>query len=75
MTALPARTFGLAERGLIKPGYYADLVLFDPATVTDSATFDDPEQPARGIDRVFISGRVAWAGGTGGDRAGVFVTH
>ena len=42
MTSLPARTFHLKDRGELKPGFVADLVVFDPATVTDPATYNDP---------------------------------
>lgn len=76
MTGLSAKTFGLKDRGLIKEGYHADLVLFDPATVEDAATFDDPEQPARGLSHVFVGGELAWANGSAqGQRRGAFVTH
>lgn len=63
MTGLPARTFRLSERGLIREGYYADLVLFDPATICDTATFDAPEQPAAGIERVWVNGVPSYAAG------------
>ena len=56
MTGLSARRFGLAARGEIRDGYWADLVLFDPATVRDAATYADPEQPAAGIVAVWVNG-------------------
>ncbi|AHG92721.1 Amidohydrolase 3 (plasmid) [Gemmatirosa kalamazoonensis] len=56
MTALPARRFGLAERGVVREGHWADLVLFDPATVRDVATFDDPQRAAEGIAAVWVNG-------------------
>ena len=59
MTSLPARTFSLKERGLIKPGMAADLVLFDPARVEDKATFADPHQYSQGFDVVVVNGKVA----------------
>ncbi len=76
MTGLSAQTFGLNDRGLIKEGYVADLVLFDPRTIEDAASFDDPEQPAHGISKVLVAGAVAWQDGEAtGSRNGRFVTH
>lgn len=63
MTGLTARRFGLAGRGLVKPGAAADLVVFDEATIGDAATFERPQQPARGIDAVIVNGEIAWRGG------------
>ena len=74
MTSLPARTFAFYDRGLIRPGFVADLVLFDPRTVTDKATFADPHQYSAGFDYVVVNGRVAVADGTLTDiRAGRFI--
>ena len=74
MTGLSAQTFKLADRGLIRKGYYADLVLFDPETIADVATFEDPEQPARGISKVLVNGTVVWTNGTStGQRSGLFL--
>lgn len=56
MTSLPARRFGLRDRGLVKPGMKADLVLFDPATVADTATTDHPQTPPVGLPTVFVNG-------------------
>jgi N-acyl-D-amino-acid deacylase len=56
MTGLPARKFGLSQRGLVREGYAADLVLFDAATVRDVATFADPQRPAEGIAAVWVNG-------------------
>jgi N-acyl-D-amino-acid deacylase len=53
---LPATNLGLEKRGLLKPGYFADLVLFDPETVTDHATFDAPLQYATGVSDVWVNG-------------------
>jgi N-acyl-D-amino-acid deacylase len=64
MTSLTARQFGLKDRGVLREGAYADLVLFDPDTVRDRATFDDPKQPAAGIEAVWVNGRAVWEGGT-----------
>jgi N-acyl-D-aspartate/D-glutamate deacylase len=58
MTALPASILGLSDRGAITEGYWADLVLFDPATVADKATFEDPFQYPVGIDTVLVNGEV-----------------
>lgn len=76
MTGLSARTFGLAERGEVREGFAADLVLFDAETVADAATFDVPEQPARGIDLVLTAGCTVWSDGAPtGARPGAFLTH
>ncbi|HLX03680.1 MAG TPA: D-aminoacylase [Trinickia sp.] len=76
MTGLSARRFGLAQRGEIHIGYHADLVLFDPARVRDAATFDNPQQPADGIEAVWVNGALSYRGGQAtGERAGHFVTR
>jgi N-acyl-D-amino-acid deacylase len=56
LTSLPASNLKLKRRGLLKPGYYADVVVFDPATVTDHATYDKPHQYATGVTDVFVNG-------------------
>ncbi len=58
LTGRAARRLGLTDRGLIQTGYAADLVLLDPMTVADTATFADPRQPAAGIHYVFINGQL-----------------
>ncbi|MFN0145117.1 MAG: amidohydrolase family protein, partial [Dehalococcoidia bacterium] len=63
MTSLACERFGLAERGLVKEGYWADLVLFDPATVKDLATYEKPKQEPAGISMVVVNGQVACEGG------------
>lgn len=63
MTSLPADRFGLKGRGRLLPGHHADIVLFDPATVIDRATFESPMQPAAGIDTVFVAGEPVWRDG------------
>ena len=59
LTGRPAARLGLADRGLVKEGYAADLVLFDPETVEAKATFDEPRRQAEGIAYVLVNGRVA----------------
>jgi N-acyl-D-amino-acid deacylase len=56
MTSLPAQIMGLKDRGTIRTGYWADLVIFDPATIADKATFTDPHQYPAGIPYVFVNG-------------------
>ena len=76
MTGLTAATFGLQDRGAVAVGAFADLVMFDADSVCDMATFEDPEQPARGIEKVFVNGSLAWSnGGSTGQRPGHFLTH
>jgi N-acyl-D-amino-acid deacylase len=59
MTSLPCDRFGLAGRGRIQEGAYADLVLFNPATIQDTATYKDPKQEPMGIEMVIVNGEVA----------------
>jgi dihydroorotase/N-acyl-D-amino-acid deacylase len=74
MTALPAQRFGLAGRGSLAMGSIADVVVFDPATVADQATFTDPLLPPTGIEHVFVSGKEILRGGQlTGARPGVTV--
>jgi len=71
MTGVTARVFGLAGRGEIREGAVADLVLFDPEHVIDTATFEQPMQAARGIERVWVAGSESYAAGAvTGARAG-----
>ena len=63
MTGLPAAQFGLTDRGILRPGSYADLVLFDPDTIADRATFEAPTEPAAGIALVMVNGRAVWRDG------------
>jgi N-acyl-D-amino-acid deacylase len=62
MTAVPARVFGLADRGVVRENAYADLVLLDPNTVIDSANFESPKQTAAGIREVIVNGKPVWRG-------------
>ena len=71
MTGLPAARFGLSGRGQVAAGAYADITVFDPATVIDRATFEQPITPAAGIEHVVVNGRPVWAEGKPtGDRPG-----
>jgi N-acyl-D-amino-acid deacylase len=63
MTSLPAQTFGLTDRGEVRPGLCADLVLFDPTRVIDTATYDDPKRESDGISLVVVNGEVAYEDG------------
>jgi len=63
LAALPASNLSIAERGMLKTGYYADIVVFDPATVQDHATFEKPQQFATGVSEVVVNGTVALAKG------------
>ena len=63
MTSAPAQRFGLWDRGLIRPGFKADIVLFDPDRVIDKATFENPHQFPEGIEYVIVNGVVEVEGG------------
>lgn len=63
MTGLPARHFRLSNRGVLEVGAYADLVVFDPKTVIDCATFEEPMTPSFGIEVVLVNGTVVWRNG------------
>lgn len=56
LTAFPAKTLKLDRRGALKPGYFADVVVFDPATIQDHATFEQPHQFATGVRDVIVNG-------------------
>jgi N-acyl-D-amino-acid deacylase len=71
MTGLTAKNFGLADRGVVREGAYADLTIFNPETVDEGATYAKPIAPAIGIDTVFVNGVVVWRDGkTSGMRPG-----
>jgi N-acyl-D-amino-acid deacylase len=71
MSGLPAATLGLRQRGLLREGYFADVVVFDPATVGDRATFPNPHQLSVGVSEVLVNGKVTVRGGTfAGELAG-----
>jgi N-acyl-D-amino-acid deacylase len=63
LTARAADRIGLSDRGRIREGLRADLVLLDPARFIDTATYDDPKRTPEGISRVFVAGRTVWADG------------
>ncbi len=63
MSAFPARRVGLADRGVIRPGMKADVVVFNAATIIDRATFEKPHQYAEGVSAVVVNGQVALADG------------
>ena len=76
MTALSAKNFNLAGRGLLREGYQADLVLFDPALVRDTATFTNPVACAAGIHAVWVNGVLSYQQGAAtGERAGLFLSR
>jgi membrane dipeptidase len=56
LTGLPARTLGLRRRGLLQPGYFADVVVFDPQAIIDNATYEQPHQYATGVKHVLVNG-------------------
>ena len=72
MTGLPAEHFGLKSRGKIAAGAFADVVIFDDATIASGATFQEPDRPPVGIEQVFINGKMVVDHGTvnAGPRAG-----
>ena len=59
MTGMPAKRLGISDRGVIRPGAFADIVIFDPATVKDQATFTEPHQYPIGIETVIVNGVVS----------------
>ena len=63
MSGLSARQFRLEDRGEIRAGAYADLVVFDAATISDTATFEQPKAQAVGVDCVLVNGKVAYRSG------------
>jgi N-acyl-D-amino-acid deacylase len=77
MTGHTADVFGLVDRGVIRAGAYADLVLFDPATVRDASTFAEPTRPAEGIVETWVNGQSAYVHGSGAvaEHAGRLLTR
>ena len=76
LTSLPATNLGIAERGLLRAGYHADVVIFDPATIAAHATYDNPRQYAAGVHHVFVNGtQILRNGEHTGARAGRVVVR
>jgi N-acyl-D-amino-acid deacylase len=74
LSALPASNLSLTDRGLLKQGYYADVVVFDPKTIQDHATFDRPHQYATGVSEVIVNGRITLRNGAPtGEKPGRFI--
>jgi N-acyl-D-amino-acid deacylase len=63
MTSLPAAVFGIRDRGVLRPGAFADITIFDAATITDTATYADPQRLATGVQTVIVNGIVIRDGG------------
>ena len=75
MTSLPASRFRFYDRGLLKPGYQADVVIFDPKIVSDQATFDQPHAYPTGIHTVLVNGQITISNGEHtGVRSGIILT-
>jgi N-acyl-D-amino-acid deacylase len=76
MTSLPAARMGLRDRGIVRKGMFADLVLFDPETVIDRATFAQPLELPAGIKAVFVNGVKVWSEDRPtGEKPGRVLTH
>jgi N-acyl-D-amino-acid deacylase len=76
MTSLPARRMGLWDRGVLRPGMAADVTVFDPATVRDLATYEQPLRYAEGIEYVVVNGKVVLdAGRLTSERPGRILTR
>jgi N-acyl-D-aspartate/D-glutamate deacylase len=71
MTSLPSSVFGLKDRGVLRPGAWADILVFDPAKVRDTATYLEPHRLAEGMEYMLVNGVIAkdgssWTGRLGG---------
>jgi len=64
MTSQPANRLGITDRGLLHQGMKADVVVFDPATVTDTSTYAKPDQYSKGVAWVFVNGTAVVANGS-----------
>ncbi|MFP3951047.1 MAG: N-acyl-D-amino-acid deacylase family protein [Candidatus Bathyarchaeia archaeon] len=76
MTSKPSQRFGIMDRGILRPGFRADIVVFDSESIIDTATFEDPIQYPRGIEHVIVNGITTVRGGEyTGDRCGMVLRH
>jgi N-acyl-D-aspartate/D-glutamate deacylase len=76
ITSLPAQRERLRDRGLLKPGYFADVTIFDPATIIDKATYENPTQLSQGVKYVFVNGQLEYEDGRlTGKQAGRVLRH
>jgi N-acyl-D-amino-acid deacylase len=76
MTSLPAQRLNWKDRGILREGAFADLVLFNPATVLDRSTFEKPQNLPVGIEKVFVNGELVWdSGKPTGSRPGLVITR
>lgn len=76
MTSLPAQKFNLSDRGLLAPGFAADIVIFDPEKVVDQSTFSQPHQYSKGFEYVLVNGNITVSNGKHtGARAGSVLRH
>ena len=74
MTSLPAEHFGLRERGVLAKGHYADVIVFDPGTLRDRATYSEPHQLSEGVIHMLVNGRVTIRDGSlTGERHGIWL--
>ncbi len=76
MTSMPAERLGLKDRGMIRKGMKADIVLFNPRTITDRSNFKEPQLLSEGVHRVFVNGQTVWERGkTTGKVSGVVIRN
>jgi N-acyl-D-amino-acid deacylase len=76
ITSLPAQRERLRDRGLLKEGYFADITIFDPATIVDKATYEHPTELSQGVKYVFVNGQIEYEDGRlTGSKAGVVLRH
>jgi dihydroorotase/N-acyl-D-amino-acid deacylase len=76
ITSLPAQREHLSSRGLLKSGFYADVTIFDPASILDTATYTEPDQVSKGVQYVLVNGQLEWdRGKLTGATAGRALVH